>query len=147
MRFSSLLFTGLCSAGTVITEPVAAQAELVLEGLHPVSSMIFVAVHDNAKSFNEQGGTPVKQLKVPHQEGTTAVVPIPDLKPGNYAFLVFQDENGNKQLDRNLLGIPTEPYGFSGKSGVIPGPPSFEKSLVPVKPQNGKPAVVRISLR
>lgn len=147
MRLSGIFILGLSIVGTFTSERAAAQAELVLEGLHPVASMIFVAVHDNPKSFNEQGGTPVKQLKVPHQEGTTAVVPIPDLKPGNYAFLVFQDENGNKQLDRNLLGIPTEPYGFSGKSGVIPGPPSFEKSLVPVKPQNGKPAVVRISLR
>lgn len=142
LRSAVILLLGLCLA-----ECVAAQVELVLEGLHSVPSMIFVAVHDNAKSFNEQGGTPVKQLKVPHQSGVTAVIPLPDLKAGSYAFLVFQDENGNKQLDRNLLGLPTEPYGFSGKSSVIPGPPSFEKSLVTVKPQNGKPAVVPISMR
>jgi uncharacterized protein (DUF2141 family) len=146
MRLSGFIFLVLSLAAS-IHRYAWAQAELVLEGLHPVSSTIFVAVHDNAKSFNEQGGTPVKQLKVPHQSGNSAVIPIPDLKPGAYAFLVFQDENGNKQLDRNLLGIPTEPYGYSGKSGVIPGPPSFEKSVVTVKPQDGKPAVVRISMR
>lgn len=139
-----LMLSGLLLLGLF---PAKAQAKLVLEGLHPVASMIFVAVHDNALSFNEQGGEAIKKMKVPHQSGTTAIIPIPDLKPGTYAFLVFQDENGNKQLDRNLLGIPTEPYGFSGKMGVIPGPPNFEKACVEVRPLQGKPAVIKVQLR
>jgi len=42
-------------------------------------------------------------------------VKIPNLKPGEYAIAIIQDLNKNKKLDRNILKIPTEPYGFSGK--------------------------------
>ena len=30
-----------------------------------------------------------------------------------YALAVFHDENNNGVLDKNALGIPIEPYGFS----------------------------------
>ncbi|MCC6727118.1 MAG: DUF2141 domain-containing protein [Saprospiraceae bacterium] len=38
---------------------------------------------------------------------------IENLPAGEYAFAVFLDENNNKKLDKNLVGVPTEPYGFS----------------------------------
>jgi len=48
------------------------------------------------------------------------------LAPGTYAIKAFHDINGNGELDTNLVGIPTEPYGFSnGQAGRF-GPPSFE---------------------
>jgi uncharacterized protein (DUF2141 family) len=36
-----------------------------------------------------------------------------DLPPGDYAVVVLHDENGNKKLDTNLIGIPKEGYGVS----------------------------------
>lgn len=38
---------------------------------------------------------------------------IPQLPQGTYAFAVFLDENNNRKLDKNLFGVPIEPYGFS----------------------------------
>ena len=35
------------------------------------------------------------------------------LKEGIYAISLFIDSNDNKKLDKNLIGIPTEQYGFS----------------------------------
>lgn len=32
---------------------------------------------------------------------------------GRYVFAAFQDLNNNGELDTNMLGVPTEPYGFS----------------------------------
>lgn len=47
------------------------------------------------------------------------------LPPGTYAVSTYQDVNGNKKLDRYLVGKPKEPYGFS--NNVRPfGPPSFK---------------------
>jgi uncharacterized protein (DUF2141 family) len=31
----------------------------------------------------------------------------------NMPLLIFQDLNGNKKLDKNFIGIPTEPFAFS----------------------------------
>lgn len=38
---------------------------------------------------------------------------IDDLPNGTYAIAVSQDINDNSKLDKNFLGIPKEPYGFS----------------------------------
>lgn len=48
------------------------------------------------------------------------------LASGNYAVIVIQDLNGNKDLDTNFIGIPKEPYGFSNNPTMTFGPPSFE---------------------
>ncbi|MBD2074483.1 DUF2141 domain-containing protein [Phormidium sp. FACHB-592] len=36
-----------------------------------------------------------------------------DISSGSYALALFQDVNGDRKLNRNTTGIPTEGYGFS----------------------------------
>lgn len=56
---------------------------------------------------------------------------------------VFQDVNSNEKLDRGALGIPTEPWGFSGKAPET-GPPSWGAcSFVPTRRDH----VIEITLR
>ena len=45
-----------------------------------------------------------------------------------YALSVFHDENNNGIHDKNILGIPTEDYGFSNNKKHLFGPASFEES-------------------
>ncbi len=35
------------------------------------------------------------------------------VESGNYALALFHDMNSNGKMDKNMLGIPKEPYGFS----------------------------------
>ncbi len=49
---------------------------------------------------------------------------------------MFQDENGNQDLDTNLLGLPSEHYGFSNDAMGVFGPPSFEKAAFKVGSEN-----------
>ena len=49
-----------------------------------------------------------------------------DVPEGEYAVMVYQDLDGNKKLNRNLIGIPNEPYGFSNNPSLM-GPPRFEQ--------------------
>lgn len=65
------------------------------------------------------------------------------LKPGDYAVAVFHDVNGNRRTDTNLIGIPTEDYGFSNNARPTMRAPRFEEAAVEVK--DGAP--VRISVR
>ena len=46
--------------------------------------------------------------------------------PGEYAVAVFHDENGNNDLDRNFLGIPSEGTGASSGEHNAFGPPRYE---------------------
>jgi len=51
-----------------------------------------------------------------------------DLPYGSYAVKVYHDENGNGQLDKGWMGIPTERYGFSNNARGSFGPPSFKEA-------------------
>ena len=48
------------------------------------------------------------------------------LAPGAYAAQVMHDENGNGELDTNLVGMPREPWGMSNGARGNFGPPSFD---------------------
>ena len=62
----------------------------------------------------------VKEAKITHT--------FPDLPKGKYAVVIYQDLNGNRDLDTNWMRIPKEPYGFSNNPSTSFGPPSFEKA-------------------
>ncbi|RFN58025.1 DUF2141 domain-containing protein [Marixanthomonas ophiurae] len=66
-----------------------------------------------------------------------ATVTFEDIQPGTYAILLFHDKNGNKQMDFESNGMPTEPYGASNNVMSM-GPPlwsdtKFEVTNEPVK--------------
>jgi uncharacterized protein (DUF2141 family) len=51
------------------------------------------------------------------------------LRPGSYAVVIHHDENGNGELDHNIVGLPAERLGFSGgfALSLTSGFPSFAK--------------------
>jgi len=51
------------------------------------------------------------------------------LPSGEYAIAVFHDQNSNEKLDKNLLGIPNEIYGFSNNARGTFGPPALKEQL------------------
>jgi uncharacterized protein (DUF2141 family) len=57
---------------------------------------------------------------------------IPDLCPGKYAVRYYHDENMNGIMETNLVGKPTEGYGFSNNVIGNFGPPPFEKWIFEV---------------
>lgn len=58
---------------------------------------------------------------------------FPDLKPGKYAIRYYHDVNSNGRMETNLVGKPTEGYGFSNNVTGKFGPPPFEKWLFELK--------------
>jgi uncharacterized protein (DUF2141 family) len=59
-----------------------------------------------------------------------SAVVFSNLEPGRYAAVVFHDKNGNGKLDKNFLGVPVEPYGFSNDAEGFLSAPSFEAAAV-----------------
>ena len=55
-----------------------------------------------------------------------------NLRPGRYAVVALHDENGNGYLDKNFVGFPTEPYGFSNGAEGFLGPPSFSDAAMAI---------------
>ena len=64
----------------------------------------------------------------PAHVGMTVVV-LHGLPPGQYAVQTFHDENGNKKVDRNFIGIPREGVGFSNDAPIRMGPPKWADAM------------------
>lgn len=68
--------------------------------------------------------------KVVNITNKTATVSFEQLAPGSYAIAVFHDKNNNGILDKNLVGMPVERYGFSNNARETFSAPSFNSAAV-----------------
>lgn len=57
--------------------------------------------------------------------GNILTAQIKDLSYGEFAIATYQDVNSDGKCDRNLVGIPKEPYGFSNNFKPKLKPPVF----------------------
>ena len=62
----------------------------------------------------------------------TAMALWPNLPAGDYAVAAIHDENSNHKLDRNLIGIPKEGFGFANNPHVALSAPPFSAAKVHV---------------
>jgi uncharacterized protein (DUF2141 family) len=105
----------------------AATLTVHLTGIASSSGQIQVAVCN--RSFDTEG-CPYGATRKPAPP--TMDVVFPDLPNGRYAVAVYHDQDGSGALNKNMLSLPTEPYGFSNDIGRL-GPPSFSDALFEMK--------------
>lgn len=77
--------------------------------------------------------------------GTQTQCRFDGVAPGTYAVSVMHDENDNRILDKNILGIPTEGYGASNNKTHALSPPTWDESKFVV--EGGKSVGLAIGLR
>ena len=104
-----------------------ARVRLRAEGLVSSNGAVRVEVLNVEESWNTE---PVRELRLPIRE--LSAEGVMQLPTGSYGFRLYHDMNDNGELDRNTLGIPLEPIGFS--NGYLPsfGPPRLEEYRIPV---------------
>jgi uncharacterized protein (DUF2141 family) len=133
---AALLGSGLARTG----QAGAADLTIHVDDVREAGGNILVALYNSAGSFLK---TTVATSSIAAATAANTVV-LKDLPAGEYAFAVFHDANSNARLDKNMFGMPTEPYGFSNNALGNMGPPSFEQARFTL-PAAG--ATVRVSLR
>ena len=109
-------------------------AKLIVKVNHINSSKgsINVAVFNSEADFLNQAFMQKKKAAKPDE----LVFEFDDVPKGEYTVSVIHDENENGELDKNFMGIPSEPYGISkeGKSNF--GPPNYKKALFTIDSSN-----------
>ncbi|HXI86323.1 MAG TPA: DUF2141 domain-containing protein [Parvularculaceae bacterium] len=63
-----------------------------------------------------------------------AIAELRGLHAGPYAFVAYYDANGDGKLNRDVLGRPKEPYGFSNNVRPKLRKPHFDEAKVDVAP-------------
>jgi uncharacterized protein (DUF2141 family) len=83
------------------------------------------SLFDSPEGFPHEVLRSARKVMVMKVRDTQARCDFEDIPPGTYALVAIHDENMNGKLDTNLLGIPTEGYGFSNDVKALLGAPSF----------------------
>ena len=99
-----------------------------ISGISKINGTLFIAVfraNDEFPIFGKQFRGVVKEV-----EAKTQNYNFSELPDGEYAIAIYQDENRNEILDKNLLGIPTEIYGFSNNARRSFSAPSFQEAKI-----------------
>ncbi len=110
-----------------------ADIHLTVEGVANADGKVMIALFDKASEF-PRGKLSLANM-VPAAPGSVKVV-FAGVIPGKYAISVYHDVNGNQRLDSNMVGIPSEPYGFSRDARGKMGPPSFDDAAFEVGKDN-----------
>ena len=106
----------------------AGSLALTVETPKPGQGSYFIAVHEHADTFPNGDPDHATRTQVSGEEQRIQI----ELPEGRYAVAVYQDLNDNQELDRNVLGLPSEPVGFSRNAGGAMAPPDFETTAVQV---------------
>lgn len=131
-----LLFSALLAACAGAS---AANIEVRVTGVVAGKGKVAVAVCDKDTFLKDCKYS----AKAPARDGEN-VITVKDVPAGTWAVLSYQDENDNGELDRNIVGIPKENYGFSRDARGRFGPPSFEDAAFAV---SGDTATAAVKLR
>jgi uncharacterized protein (DUF2141 family) len=137
------LFLATALSATALSFTLVAQAaepegcvQVDVHNVRPQQGQLMVAAYGDAESF---GKKPLAQMRVPAGDAVTSFQ-LCGLVGDLVALTVFQDLDSDGKMNKNLLGMPTEPWGASGTPGVFG--PSWETGRVPL---DGKPIVVRLT--
>jgi len=132
----SLACVILFSVVVSVSPPTRAQSGgpgtiiLKVTGLHSEKGQVRIAVFNSSETWLGEHPVYSSTIKVDSQSVTWK---LDDVPYGDYGIAAFHDENSNGKMDKNLLGIPKETYGFSNNLTVILRAPKWEKGKVAVR--------------
>lgn len=127
MILSNLVFLLILTCPQVEPEKEHSQIlEVKVKGTVPGKGVIRVCIFDSEEDFFHHAMECIV-IESP-TESHQITVKFQNLRVQKYALVVYQDFNKNGKLDRNWIGLPSEPYGFSNNPSTLFGPPSFQKA-------------------
>ncbi len=124
--FAQMFYLAAVVIGTASAMPaVAADLTVIVEDIKSTEGTIRIGIFNSATTFPK---TPVAGQVIDAKTAKSSVVSLTfnNLAPGPYAISAYHDINANQKLDKNFVGKPVEPYGFSGNVRGLFGPPAFE---------------------
>lgn len=122
LHYLFILFLGW----NIVTVPATPTGELAItvKNIKTIRGDIRVAVFNSEDDFLKPGKSITNKIvKVTNNK---MVIRFRNLKPGYYAIAIYHDKNSDGKMNKNLLGVPTEYYGFSRDARARFSAPSFD---------------------
>jgi len=115
LLFICLLFSSPPTEGHSLT--------ITVDNIKTIEGTIEIGIFNKGDRFLEKEQA-YKGISVEVTASSETVV-VKNLPAGTYAISLYHDKNGNGAFDRNFLGLPKEPYGFSNNFKPKFSPPKF----------------------
>ncbi|SHO60733.1 DUF2141 domain-containing protein [Algoriphagus zhangzhouensis] len=142
-----MILTFLLSFLLGLSQPIASEPastiKLRITNCSSNEGLVRVLVYNQAVGFPENTKTAVVSYSLPIK-GKHAEISIPDLGPGEYAISAYHDENEDGELEKHLLGYPTERYGFSNNPKITFSAPTYERCVFEIKENENKEVHIKL---
>jgi uncharacterized protein (DUF2141 family) len=120
-KFLLIIFI-LCAIQTSKAQEQTFTLTVNISGLNSSDGNLLIGIYNKKESFLKK---PIKSAIV-KVESKKALVLFRNLPKGIYAVSFVHDENDNKKMDTNFIGIPKEDYGCSNNAIGFMGPPKYK---------------------
>lgn len=130
-----LILLAACSAPqrTTLAEIPGPRGTLTIEvvGFRSLQGDLLVSIFRESEGFPDESDQALINISTPVLAGRQQLE-FPPLPWGRYSYSILHDENGNGEMDRNLIGVPREGYAFSNNLEGHFGQPEAEEALFAV---------------
>lgn len=120
-----LPLTAVSFSMTVPAQAATSTLSVEIAGLRSRRGQVCLSVFDSQRGFPGEATRALRSQCVRVKDDQSVTVSFAGLRSGSYAVAVLHDENADGKANRNLVGIPTEGFGFSRNPGLRAGPPKF----------------------
>jgi uncharacterized protein (DUF2141 family) len=136
MMITALLLGPMIAYGE---NPTTAQGvlEIKITNIENGHGTIYIAILDSAEGWlkSDAESKTFRDITQPASSTDDLLISVQDLPPGKYAISLLQALDGDSEMDKNLIGFPKEPFGFSAPMGKF-GPPKFEEAAIEFSGEN-----------
>jgi len=120
---------GLLLCLLLFSSGLAAQTGIRIEinRLRNNNGHVLVSLFREGVGFPDKPENAIRKAKL-SVSNKQAWVLFTDLPAGNYAVAILHDENDDQKMNKTMLGLPAEGYGFSNNVMGAFGPPSWSRA-------------------
>jgi uncharacterized protein (DUF2141 family) len=137
------LWLALVAACLGATPAVAADLTVVVQNIQSNAGQVMLGLFGNGADFPKTPTQGVQAPAVGRDASGRLTFLLRNLAPGSYALSAYHDLDANGRLNSNLLGVPSEPYGFSNNARGTLSPPSFQAATFTL-PEQGLTLELRV---
>ena len=120
--YTLLLYFMLLAGFTSSENP---KLTIEIQNIEVIDGYIRIGVFNSNEKFLKKDAI-FKKYKIAVEDSIETII-VNDLPKGEYAFILYHDINGDGKMNRKLIGIPKEPFGFSNNVRPKLSKPTFEE--------------------
>ncbi|MBT8494199.1 MAG: DUF2141 domain-containing protein [Deltaproteobacteria bacterium] len=120
------------------------QITIYMSGFRNAKGNAAIALFTSPKGWPEKGQLATFRREARIVKGKAKIV-VKNVPPGEFAIALLHDENKNKKMEKNFLGMPQEGFGFSRNPKIKMGAPGWKKVALRLDP--GKKVNVKINVK